>query len=323
MGNIIATGVQSNVTAGRDQELLVIPVVTQEQYYIEVFSSVGQTNAYELEIENFAAPIPDAVVLDPADDTGASNSDHVTSDQLARIFIEADLADFAAEGIDILDPTEVANQEPGAAVQVFVNGVAVGYATPVLGTGDTLFQYTFAAGQLSTTFIPTGGGALNFVKGAVRIFDGQRNAVGNPAPANGRTLLSEPLLLTLDMQIANPAAAPDLLATSDSGMFNNDNVTNIQEAGVPGHGRSQLASPRVGQRRPRRPGRGEHQRDVGSHGRTAGGRVYDITYVLEDAAGNISAHRRRCGSRSIPMHPTRPCWTWWRPAIRAAITTTT
>lgn len=282
-GNVIAASESTD-----DKERVIMPVVSQERYYLRVYGVDGATNAYDLEIENFAAPVPDAVVLDPAHDTGASNSDNVTSDQLARVFIEADLNDFAAAGISILGPTEVAAAEPGAAVQVFVNGVALGYAAPIAGTGDTLFQYTFTAGQLSTSLIPIGGGAMNFVKGAVRIFDGQHDEDGEPAPASGRTLLSKPLLLTLDTQIANPAGAPDLLASSDSGMFNDDNVTNIQAAAFQGTGEPNarvrvLANGIL-------VGRGV----VDTNGTwevtvepLADG-VYSVTYVQEDLAGNIS-----------------------------------
>lgn len=282
--NLIASSASTT-----DNESLVIPVVAQEPYFVRVFGVDGAENCYALEIENFAAPIPDAVVLDPAHDTGASNSDNVTSVAVARIFIEADLADFAADGIDILDPVEVANDEPGAAVQVFVNGSAVGYATPIAGTGDTLFQYTFTAGQLSTALIPVGGGSLNFVKAAVRIFDGQRDAGGNPDPADGRTLLSEPLLLTLDTQIATPLTAPDLLATSDSGMFDDDNVTNIQAAAFQGTGepnarvRVRANGILVGQGVINTDGTWEVTVEPLADG------VYDMTFIQEDLAGNISS----------------------------------
>jgi len=233
-GNVIAEATETSIAPLRDMAHVVIPVVSQEMYFIEVYSSEAEVNAYHLEIENFAAPIPDAVVLDPADDEGWSNSDNLTCVEDARIFIEADLFEFDLENIDILTPAEVAAQEPGAAVEVFVNGNSVGYATPISGTGDTLFQYTFEAGELSTTFIPTqGGGGLNFVKAAVRMFDGQQDAGGLPDPADGRTQLSEPLLLTLDVT-APAASTPDLLASSDTGAFDDDNVTKINQPALTG-----------------------------------------------------------------------------------------
>ena len=231
-GNNITPSGQGNSTT--DDEQIVIPVVSQEQYFLEVFGVGEDTNVYQLEIENFAAPVPDAVVLDPLDDTGWSSSDNVTSEAEARIFIEADLFEFALEGIDILSPTEVADQEDGAAVEVFVNGNSVGYATPIPGTGDTLFEYTFEPGELSTTFIPArGGGGLNFVKAAVRMFDGQEDEEGDPDPEDARTQLSEPLLLTLD-PTAPDASVPDMLDSSDSGNRNDDDVTNVTQPAFQG-----------------------------------------------------------------------------------------
>jgi len=206
-----------------DDEHRVIPVVSQEQYFLRVQGWSGDTNVYDVEIENFAAPVPGAVVLDPADDTGASNSDNVTSEDEARIIIEADLYDFAAEGIDILTSTEAAAGDDGAAVDVYVNGVWVGYADVISGTFDKLFEFTFGGTDLSTTFIPVGGGGgLNFVQASVRIFDGQ------DTQQNGRTQLSEPLLLILD-QTAPAPGTPDLLPSSDSGTSGSDNITNVTQ----------------------------------------------------------------------------------------------
>src|SRR5262249_11412752 len=96
-GNIIATGTQTNVGGGRVRENLVIPVVSQERYYIEVFSGVHHTNTYDLEIENIPAPVPIAVDLAADNDTGRSDSDNVTSQSQGTITILADLTDFAAE----------------------------------------------------------------------------------------------------------------------------------------------------------------------------------------------------------------------------------
>jgi hypothetical protein len=218
-----------------DNEQIVLPVVGQEVYYIEVFGATGgAVNLYDLEIENFAAPVPDAVVLDPSDDDGWSSTDNLTCETTPRILIEADLASFADDGINILTPTEVGNQEDGAAVEVFINGSSVGYATAIAGTDNTLFQYDIETGELSSTFVPVpGGGGLNFVKAAVRIFDGQEDIDGNPDPADDRTLQSEPLLLTLDTT-APDASVPDLLASSDTGTFDDDNVTRINQPAFTG-----------------------------------------------------------------------------------------
>ena len=59
----------------------------------------------------------------------------------------------------------------------------------------------------------------------MRIIDGQQD----PNPSDARTDLSEPLLLTLDTT-APDAPTPDLLAFSDSGVYDDDDVTNISAA---------------------------------------------------------------------------------------------
>lgn len=229
---------QGNILAGSysltDHEQIVIPVVGQERYFIEVYGVAGAVGNYDLEIENFPAPVPEIPELpakdhtDVLNDTGASPSDAITARTQPEILIQADLHEFAAEGISILTPAQAAARNvPGAAVQVFVNGDAVGYAEPVSGTGNTKFRYAFTAGQLpETLFGADSGGWLHNVTAAVQIIDGQGNAAGAPAPATGRTSLSAPLLLTVDA--AAPAVSvPDLLAASDSGTYADDNVTNM------------------------------------------------------------------------------------------------
>src|SRR5690606_11156133 len=99
-------------------------------------------------------------------------------------------------------------------------------ANVVPGSDSTLFNFTFGAFDLAE--------GVNFLTAAVRIFDGQRDAVGNPQPAQGRSQLSEPLLLRLDTTAPLTPAAPDLLASSDTGMFDNDNVTNKMQPAFSG-----------------------------------------------------------------------------------------
>ena len=244
-GNIIAEATPGTVVEGLNIDGLVIPVVTQEEYFIEVYFNgtppeqegvIQHVAVYDVEIENFAAPLVDNVDLpekdqsDVLNDTGLSQFDNVTSRTDAEIILEADLNDFFEEGITILTAAEApAGLTPGAAVEVFVNGNSVGFAEPIAATGHTLFRYTFEPGELpQTTFVADSGGWLNYVKGAVRIFDGQMNdeEVPQPDPNTGRTQLSEPLQLVVDT--TGPAAStPNLLDSSDSGHYNNDNVTNI------------------------------------------------------------------------------------------------
>src|SRR5439155_27106021 len=118
--------------------------------------------------------------------------------------------------ITILRPAQAtAVVTPGAGVQVFVGGITVGFANLRPGSNNTLFDLTVSPINLAE--------GLNFVTAAVRVFDVQRNANGNPAPANGRTQLSNPLLLTLDTIAPAAPSLPVLLPSSDSGTLNNDN----------------------------------------------------------------------------------------------------
>ena len=225
--NIIQTGLMTNILPGLDAEQLVIPVVSQEEYFIEVLSVFGDLNVYDLEIENFATPVPIAIDLAAADDTGMSSSDDVTSQNQGTITILADLFDFDAMGIDILTPAEVSANEPGAAVEVFVRGQSVGFADPDPGSNSTLFTFQFAGGDLSE--------GLNVITAAVRIFDAQQAAGGVADPATGRSQLSAPLWVTLDT-IAPAPSIPDLLTSSDTGMFNNDDVTSKMSPAFSGQG---------------------------------------------------------------------------------------
>lgn len=202
-GNVIETSATSSDES--DQEEIIIPVVSQEMYFVHVYASeelVG--NAYTLEIENFPAPIPERPELHPDDDNGASSTDNITSVEDPRIFIQADLADFADMGITILTSEQAEEAlTPGAAVEVFINGISQGYADAV-GASNTLFQFQLESDVLDGG-LPINGGALNFITAAVRIFDGKQifdpppipiALFGfTPTPATGRTMLSEPLEL--------------------------------------------------------------------------------------------------------------------------------
>ncbi len=257
-----------------DDETLVIPVVGGEDYVVRVFGIGGNTNHYDLEIENFPAPVPIALSLGAGDDTGMMNNDNVTSEDEATITILTDLSDFAAMGIDILTPDEVADNEPGAAVEVFVGGQSIGFATPVLGSDNTLFTFQFGAGDLSEN--------LNVVTAAVRIFDGQ------DPQEDGRGSLSQPLLLTLDTAAPATPAAPDLLASSDTGMSDDDNVTAKMQPAFAGTAeanakvRVKANGAVVGQGVATSAGDWEVTVEPLDDG------VYDITVEVEDLAGNVS-----------------------------------
>jgi len=284
-----------------DDEQVVIPVVGGETYFLELTlwdDPDGRGNFYDLQITNQPAPVPAAVALDSADDTGSSAADAVTAEDQARIFIAADLADFANQGIDILTPAEVAANEPGAAVEVFVNGLAVGFAEPVAGTNNTLFAYTLAPGDLSTTFAPVGGGGgANQVTAAVRVFDGQT------PQADGRTLAAEPLQVILDQTAPAAPSAPDLLASSDTGDSATDDLTALAQPAFAGTAEAG-ATVRlfadglpIGQTVAAPDGAWEITTEPLDDG------TYTITAEAEDLAGNISP---RSGGLALTIDTTPP-----------------
>ncbi|MEZ6074041.1 MAG: DUF4214 domain-containing protein [Pirellulales bacterium] len=188
-GNVI-----THATPTPDKEQLVVPVVSQEYYYVRMVGVGNATNCYDLEIENFAAPVPATVALHPADDSGTGDQDNITDVTDPRVIVQADLDGFAQMGITILDAdAAAAGQSAGAAVELFVNGVSQGFAD-ALGSSTSLFLFQLD-GNVLDNGLPIGGGTLNFVTAAVRIFDGQKDVAGAPAPATDRTQLSEPLQL--------------------------------------------------------------------------------------------------------------------------------
>ena len=302
LDNVIANG---TVTADGQQMLL--PVVSQQSYYVRIASSGESQNTYALELENFAAPVPSAITLDPVSDTGWSNGDNVTSRTTgAHFLISADLSDLAASGITILSPAQATGAvTPGAAVQVFVNGAAVGYATAVAGTDNTLFEVTLNAdlAKFSTggpnAAGPAGyGGFTNLITAAVRVFDLRENGGGGPNPANGRAALSSPVPVIFDNIAPIASTTPDLLSATDNGTSPTDNLTSINQPAFTG---TAEANARI---RIRANGITVGTGVVGSDSSDgvpgnglglwqvtidplANG-AYDVTAVVEDAAGNTS-----------------------------------
>ncbi len=246
-GNLIASGFESNVAPGLDLEHIPIPVVAGQEYFVKVFPNNPLPNpvTYNLEIENFAAPSPEEVNLDVTDDSGSNSLDLVTfrTSQL-HYFVHADLSDFVAAGINILSAAAAtAGVTPGAAVQVFINGAAAGFANAIAGTNDTIFDVNLDA---DLTKFPIGGpnaagplgylGFTNFITAAVRMFDGQKNSGGSPTPATGRSQLSDPLRVVADNTAPLAPSTPDLLPSSDSGALNSDNVTSVNPPAFQGTG---------------------------------------------------------------------------------------
>ena len=223
LGNVIATGTMTP-TGVR----IAAPVVSQQRYYIRVFSTDGDPNTYTLEVENFAAPTPTAVVMHPAYDSGRSGSDSITNMDNPVVLIQAWLSDLAAKGIPVLTAVQAAAGLPGLAVEVFVNGVSAGYADP-FGPSNNVFAFALPSGLLSAGLAggysgdPTAFGWLNFISAAVRVIDAQT------LPASATRELGTPLALTYDPNTPGLGSVTfALAASSDSGVVG-DNITNLSQ----------------------------------------------------------------------------------------------
>jgi subtilisin-like proprotein convertase family protein len=263
-GNILAS---SNTSTDDDSfEEIIIPVVAQQKYFIRVtpIGFVGdQTNMYNLEVENFPAPVPSGVHLDPASDTGMMNNDNVTSDTTPTFFIQTDVLNFVdtnnnglynehdplpiapnEDAIDALTAAEAAriaagmpmpdDREGGIAVELTLvnttNGVTtlVAFADPVIMVSPEVYRFTVPDMMALTP-------GVYLVSARTRVFDGQSDAMGNPAQRSGRSNASPPLWITISAD--SPVGGTfDLLDSSDSGMFNNDNVTNKMQPAFAGQG---------------------------------------------------------------------------------------
>jgi hypothetical protein len=242
-GNVIASS-----TGVADDEEVIIPVVFQEMYFIHVFAGDDVVNNYVLEVENFPAPVPTGVHLDPASDTGMMNNDNVTSDTTPTFFIQTDVLNFvdtnndgifqdpdggvnedaievlAAEDIaEILAQAALDETDSGIGVEItLVNTttgmVVIGHADPVVLMFPEVFRFTPTAPLTPGVYL---------VSARTKVFDGQENAAGNPAQKMGRSNASPPLWITIDTAggMDNMVSA-DLIAASDTGMFSDDNVTN-------------------------------------------------------------------------------------------------
>ena len=170
-GNPIAIAQSDN-----DNEQLVIPVVSQEVYFVRVVAAGEEvTNQYDLEIENFAVPVPDVLRLTPESDSGMSDQDAITADPTPSVVVQADLADYLAMGIPILQPegdevlpVELPNQA-GVAVRVSITDLATGVVESGYGSAlddaGTLFRFTLVDAELPSGFY--------VITAAVEVFDGR------------------------------------------------------------------------------------------------------------------------------------------------------
>lgn len=217
-------------TGVTDNEQIVIPVVSQEMYFLHVTGfGDGVMNTYDLEIENFAAPAPAFVDLATSSDTGMMNDDNITADDTPTFLIQADLADFLDMGIDLLNANEIDPNSDGDAADADTDGAGVYVSLINLATGvlvDGFANQVGPTGILWSFTVPALAALADgeyFVSSAVQIVDGQQD----PDRENGRAQLSDPLIITIDDGGIPPnSVSADMLTASDTGMLNDDNVTN-------------------------------------------------------------------------------------------------
>ncbi|MEX0939164.1 MAG: Ig-like domain-containing protein [Pirellulales bacterium] len=217
-----------------DDEQIIIPVVSQEMYFLQVIGFGDDINGYELEIENFPAPFPAFVDLADASDTGMMNDDDITSDTTPTLFIQADLADFQDMGVALLDQATIDPDGDGNADDATADGAGVYVAMLNQATGalvDAFANPVGASGILWSLTVP-GGAALAagdwFISAAVQIVDGQDISEDDGTQrATGRAQLSDPLVISV-LTPVNVAAmvSAEMLVASDSGLLSDDNVTN-------------------------------------------------------------------------------------------------
>lgn len=191
-GSVLAT---STVLA--DNERIVMPVVTQQQYFIEVRGATAdEVNSYSLEIENFAVPAPTGVVLQPETDTGMSNSDNVTADDTPNFAASVGLDPFVDLGLPVAETG-------GAGVSVLVQGVNL----------DGTASFSLAGAPVLDSSVWTTDNPFDLSEGVwvVTAYVRVRDAAGSV----GEVELSSPLLLTIDKTAPGPSQ-PVLVASSDS-----------------------------------------------------------------------------------------------------------
>ncbi len=274
-GLLVTDGDASTDPDGNADGKLVVPVVRGQTYIVQIANALpamdvngnplDTKNFYDLEIENFMAPVPTSVVLNPADDLGMSNMDNTTSQDSPTVFVQVDLNDFEDMGIAI-------DGSPGADVQVTYAGIS---------TGDTMTvdATRLGSGNVWTANLTDLADDLYFVNARVMITD--------HAGVQGFKTLSVPTIITIDTT-APAVSAPDLLASSDTGMDNTDNVTNKMSPAFSGTAEANakvrvLANGVVVGNSVATPqGFWEVTVEPLSDGN------YDITVVAEDKAGNIS-----------------------------------
>jgi len=207
-----------------NEETFSIPVVAGETYFMRVYAEPGQAhpyNVYSLNAFNMPVPAPFALGLAVGSDSGRDDTDLVTFVTTPTIYLRVD--DLWLEGLPFSPANataSLADDDPGYKVAVYRNGNLAGYAEPILGQpGDMLFTFPASA--------PLSEGP-NRITARVYVVDPSDNPdVAGIAHMVERGSESEALQVIVDTTPPPPPSVPDLLATSDSGASDSDNVTSV------------------------------------------------------------------------------------------------
>jgi hypothetical protein len=151
----------------------------------------GAGHAADSNTFNVTTDAPTGVTLDTFSDTGVITSDGVTRFDNAT---PAKAMDFRVSGT-----------VAGATVTLYADGTAIGSAVAT-----------------STTTTVRSNGAFDLADGAHVVTARQTRADGS------LSIDSPPLSLTVDTVAPAQPDAPDLVSTSDSGVSNSDNITNVK-----------------------------------------------------------------------------------------------
>jgi hypothetical protein len=113
------------------------------------------------------------------------------------------------------------DEDGGIAVEITLvnttDGTFVtGIAQAVVGVLPEVYRFTPSAPLTPGVYL---------VSARTKVFDGQSNAAGNPNQAMGRSNASPPLWITISGPADGITVTADLIASSDTGMRNDDNVT--------------------------------------------------------------------------------------------------
>ena len=286
-GNSVATGVQTTARPGSSLERLTIPVVDGQSYYIEVFdpnapNTFAPQSTYGLTIVNRAAPVPFALDLVAASDSGRNDADNLTNDTTPSIVLRVDELSLAGLAFSATPDGTLTDDAPGWKVGMFADGTLQGFAAR---TSAGVYTFTYPAASLLE--------GLNSLTARVFIVDPSDDpTIGGTSHIVGNGGELSALNVTLDTLAPASPSTPDLQAASDTAGINDDNVTRVTTPTFVGTGEANALVRLFA--------------DDGSgptlHGQglvSAGGAyqliagplddaVYDVTATLEDLAGNIS-----------------------------------